>query len=579
MSKVVGDIAVQVGADVTAFERGMDRAKRSTKDFDKQFALTSRNIKRAGAAMGVAAVAAAAGFAKVAASALEAAENIADIANKSGASIRGLQRLRFAADQNGSSARDMDDALTRLTRRMSLFATDGGGPAAKAIEQLGLNIRNADGSLRASDEVFAEIAQRFETLEDSAQKAALASQLFGEDAGPRLVPLLSQGADGVRAFGDEAERLGIVLDDVAVSKAGAANAQLRALGMSVKGQLTGAILDNVEAIEALAAGLGAIIGVVGSAVESVSNLVREMVDLYDATRSVLGLAQRGAPGMTGGSRNAIEAEYFGSLPPGAMLQGAGPMPAEFLLPPQLPRIAPTAGSSGLAPTAGSSGAVIGSNSSVFGPGTSGTITGTDLTDTPEGQAILAGMNIGSTMAGGDGGGTGVPAIDELPSRYQDIVDQIEQIRSDHVDEQLAGWGSFFGDLGNLMGSEGEKMLKIAKAFNAGQALANAWLAYTDVLANHPGDLFMKMAAGAKVLAAGIGAVNAIKSVGKGGTGGAASGGASAGSTAAAAAPAPLEVRLSGISADTIISGADLGGLLDRLNEEAGDRGTRLTIAT
>ena len=57
------------------------------------------------------------------------------------------------------------------------------------------------------------------------------------------------------------------------------------------------------------------------------------------------------------------------------------------------------------------------------------------------------------------------------------------------------------------------------------------------------------------------------------------GGSIGGSTATAAAPAPLEVRLSGISADTIISGADLGGLLDRLNEEAGDRGTRLTIAT
>lgn len=56
------------------------------------------------------------------------------------------------------------------------------------------------------------------------------------------------------------------------------------------------------------------------------------------------------------------------------------------------------------------------------------------------------------------------------------------------------------------------------------------------------------------------------------------GGSIGGAAVAGGGPAPLEVRLSGLSADTIVSGADVGSLLDRLTEEAGDRGYRILTA-
>lgn len=572
MAKVVGDIAVEVGANVVPFERGMQRAGRSTKGFEKQFALSSRNVKRAAAGMAVAAVAAVAAFAKVASSALEAAEGIADIANKSGASVRGLQRLRFAADQNGASARDMDDALTRLTRRMSLFATDGGGPAAKAIEALNLNVRNADGSLRASDEVFAEIAARFQTLEDSAQKAALASQLFGEDAGPRLVPLLSQGQAGLKAFGDEAERLGIVLDDAAVAKAAEANAQLRALGQSLTGTLQGAVLDNVEAIEALATGLAAVIGVIGQAVGAVTRFADELARTATNIRDVLS----GAANVPA-SVDLRDPSNRGVLPPPDQRPPVqGPAFPGAVQGPNLPEPAPL----GFGDTIVAGGVTIGPVPT-FGQGVANTPGGFGQFVNP---FTPPGFEGGGTVPGIDGGGGGGAAsaiqeqADEALRIYQETLEQVKQIQSDTLSDQLGGWGDFFGDLGSMMGSEGEKMLKIQKSLNAGQALMNAWTAYTQTLADPSLPWFAKFAAASKVLAAGVGAVNAIKSVGSGGTG-ATSAGAAGGTAAAAPAQAPLDVRLSGLSPDTIVNGASIGDLLDRITEEAGDRGYRILVAS
>jgi len=88
----------------------------------------------------------------------------------------------------------------------------------------------------------------------------------------------------------------------------------------------------------------------------------------------------------------------------------------------------------------------------------------------------------------------------------------------------------------------------------------------------PGNL----AAFAKVLATGLGAVQSIKGVTPGG-GGASAAGAVA-SAAAAPSAAPLDVRLSGMSADEFISGASLESPFNRLQDEAGDRGLRVSFA-
>lgn len=247
MADTVAHAKVVYTGDDTDFRRAARRVNRGVGD----------NI-RAMRRLSLVAVAAAGSVALVGKNALSTAENINDAANKTRAGVDALQKLRFAADQNGASARDMDDALTRLTRRMSLFATDGGGPAAKALEALSINVKDASGNLRASDDVFREIVGKFESLKTNAEKAALASQLFGEDAGPRLLPLLNLGAKGIAEFSAKAEEMGLVLDVAMVRKGAEANAKIRALGNSLNTILTRAILDNSDTILRLASDISEI---------------------------------------------------------------------------------------------------------------------------------------------------------------------------------------------------------------------------------------------------------------------------------------------------------------------------------
>ncbi|NQX95447.1 MAG: hypothetical protein HRT64_11120 [Erythrobacter sp.] len=232
-------------------------------------------MSRLGAA---AAVAAAGGLSALFVRAANAAEAIADTANKANTTTDALQELRFAANQNGTEFRDMDDALTRLTRRASLFVTEGGGPAAKAIEALNLQLTDTNGNLLQSDQIFDQIADRFGEMESNAEMAALASQLFGEDAGPRLVPLLAQGRGAIEELRDSARDLGAVMESSLVQQGARISAEMRALSQVIGNQLNAAILSVTPQIMEMVAAFSANIPVVLDNIR----LVGELFGIFDA---------------------------------------------------------------------------------------------------------------------------------------------------------------------------------------------------------------------------------------------------------------------------------------------------------
>jgi hypothetical protein len=130
---------------------------------------------------------------------------------------------------------------------------------------------------------------------------------------------------------------------------------------------------------------------------------------------------------------------------------------------------------------------------------------------------------------------------------------------------------------NAIGQTNAKALKVAKVFGAAQALVSAYQGAAEALKlPFPANI----AAAATVLAKGIGFVNAIRSVNSGGGGGGATGGGGGGPSAQSQAPAqtPLDVRLTGFGPNDLFTGDMIGGLLDRLSTEAGDRGYRIMTA-
>ena len=76
---------------------------------------------------------------------------------------------------------------------------EGPKGVAKALQSLGISMTDATGKMKSTDEVMLEVADRFQTMPDGAQKSALAIQLFGK-SGADMIPLLNGGRKAVESL-------------------------------------------------------------------------------------------------------------------------------------------------------------------------------------------------------------------------------------------------------------------------------------------------------------------------------------------------------------------------------------------
>lgn len=150
-------------------------------------------------------------------------------------------------------------------------------------------------------------------------------------------------------------------------------------------------------------------------------------------------------------------------------------------------------------------------------------------------------------------------------------------------EQQSAVNAVMGGMTSVLSAIGErnkKILRISKIFGAAQALANAYVAASQTLADPTLPWYAKFAAAAAVLAKGIGFVTAIKGVNESGATGGGGGGGGRGS---AAAPAVTQEGQRSTAAVINLSGGDMFsrdqvvGLINSINEAMED-GARLRIA-
>lgn len=158
-------------------------------------------------------------------------------------------------------------------------------------------------------------------------------------------------------------------------------------------------------------------------------------------------------------------------------------------------------------------------------------------------------------------------MEAAQSQHQDRMSQIDVWRYGSGLQQAE---TFFGQMAGAMQSGNERMMQVAKAFGAAEALINAFRAYNQVIADPSLPWFAKIPAALGVLSAGMNAVNAIKGIGSGGGGssaGVASGAASGGASASAGVSRNVAIQLTGgnmFSRDQVIN------LINGINEAVED---------
>ena len=143
--------------------------------------------------------------------AVQAADAIGETARAAGFGAERFQRLSFVFRQNGVEAGEFDSAMRAANTRLGQFITTGAGPAAKAIEQLGLKQRIANGEIRTNEQFVDAIIKALGNVKSSAERAALASAFFGREAGAKLASALALGEEAINSAADAAT--GIFNDD------------------------------------------------------------------------------------------------------------------------------------------------------------------------------------------------------------------------------------------------------------------------------------------------------------------------------------------------------------------------------
>jgi hypothetical protein len=136
------------------------------------------------------------GLVGLATNSIKGADAMNDLAQKTGVSVEALARFKKAASVSGTDLEGVSKALVKLSKGMYDAATTGKGPAAEAFKTLGISATDASGKLKSSEQVMLEVANRFKTMPDGAEKTAIALQLFGK-AGADMIPMLNMGGDAI----------------------------------------------------------------------------------------------------------------------------------------------------------------------------------------------------------------------------------------------------------------------------------------------------------------------------------------------------------------------------------------------
>jgi hypothetical protein len=106
--------------------------------------------------------------------------------------------IKKTADANIKNLQATIESADPLSKAMEDMGLNGKA-ASKAFQELGINLRNSDGTLKSADRVMLDIANKFKEMPDGVEKTSLAMKLFGR-SGAEMIPMLNMGGNAIEAM-------------------------------------------------------------------------------------------------------------------------------------------------------------------------------------------------------------------------------------------------------------------------------------------------------------------------------------------------------------------------------------------
>lgn len=212
---LVGALRVTLGLDSAEFAAGAARVQAMSQQMAKKLAIIGTAVSVVGA-----------GVATALRSAINTADDMGEMAQKLGVPVESLTALKHAAKVLGVEFEGLQAGLLRLSRGMA--------DSPQKFEKLGVAVRDANGEMRPTADVLKDLADRFQTMPDGAEKTALAMDLFGK-SGAAMIPMLNAGSEGITGFMEEARKMGLVISQETADSAGRFNENLDRLRGAAEG--------------------------------------------------------------------------------------------------------------------------------------------------------------------------------------------------------------------------------------------------------------------------------------------------------------------------------------------------------
>ncbi|MCU0988042.1 MAG: phage tail tape measure protein [Xanthomonadales bacterium] len=163
----------------------------------------------------------------------DTADEIDKLSQRMGESTESVSELRYAFELNDASMEEMATLMKTLANKAQ-DAARGAGQASAAYKAMGISVTDTNGEMKTSRQLLEEVADKIASYRDGAAKAALVQDALGGQW-VRMIPLLNQGAQGLRDASEEAHKLGVVFGEDLTKKADALNDDLTRLKAAAEG--------------------------------------------------------------------------------------------------------------------------------------------------------------------------------------------------------------------------------------------------------------------------------------------------------------------------------------------------------
>ena len=197
MATVVDALLVTLGVDSSGVDRGMNQAQQRI----------NSGVKNIVSALSAPIMAALAGFSAGAAVSAytEAATSLDRLSQSLGMSMESLQGWQYAAESAGAEAEEVGNFFRDMNDYIVDATTFDSGPLKDIAKELGISLKDAQGNIKATEDVTLELADAFQKVGN--QKAVAFGMQMSID--PGMIALLQKGRTEIEALIKAQQELGV----------------------------------------------------------------------------------------------------------------------------------------------------------------------------------------------------------------------------------------------------------------------------------------------------------------------------------------------------------------------------------